>query len=83
MLDQLNIQIPMTLFSKVIGVFDFLYFSNLSLPELLGFDNIYHDLQDKQRRINLRSAYTNVVIANDDEHKRNAYFNYIKLKNKR
>ena len=82
MLDQQNIQIPMTLFNKVIGVFDYLNFSNFSLPELLSFDIIYHDLRDKQRRINLRSAYTNIVIANDDEHKRCAYFNYIKLKRK-
>ena len=75
-----NIQIPLTLFNKVLDIFNFLNFSNNVMPGFLDFKSVYSALQKKQTRINLHSAYSSVIIANNDKCKKLAYANYLKLK---
>ena len=78
--DSQNIQIPLSLFRKITSVFDYLFFSNTKIPAILDFDSVICELRDKQQKINLRAAYTNTIIAKDDEQKRLAYANYLNLK---
>jgi hypothetical protein len=78
--DSQNIQIPLSLFRKITGVFDYLLFSNTNIPVILDFDTIIFELRVKQHKINLRTAYTNTVIAKDGEQKRLAYASYLNLK---
>ena len=80
MIDSQNIQIPLSLFRKISGVFDYLLFSNTKIPVVLDFESVICELRDKQHKINLRTAYTNTVIAKGDEQKRLAYASYLKLK---
>ena len=80
MADTQNIQIPLSLFQKTINIFEYLDLSSTKLPVSLGFDEVIHEIRDKQKKINLRTAFTNIVIAKDDEHKRHAYVDYMKLK---
>jgi len=78
-----NIQIPLTLFNKIISFFEYLDFSGYKKTAAFDFDGILSELHQKQRSINLRAAYTDAVIANDNENKRLAYYKYLKLKNTR
>jgi len=75
-----NIQIPLSLFYKISGVFDYLLISNIELPVIFDFDATLSELREKQHKINMRAAYTSAIIANNDEQKRLAYSNYLKLK---
>ena len=77
-----NIQISKSLFDKIVGVFDYIYFSNQVLPGLLDFDGTHFALREKQHRMNLRTAYTNTILAKNEGQKHLAYENYLKLKKK-
>jgi len=75
-----NVQIPLTLFRKILVLFEHLSLSSYILPALYDFDNILSDLRSKQHKINMRAAYTNTVYAKSDEQRQIARSNYQKLK---
>jgi hypothetical protein len=77
-----NIQIPLSLFNKISTIFLFMDISEYILPDMLDFDGTLLAIRVKQDKINLRAAYTNIVIAQDDELKHRALYNYTRLKNK-
>jgi hypothetical protein len=58
-------------------------FGDYKFPSFYEFDGIYAELMDKLDKINLRTAYTNTILAKDDAQKAQAYANYQKLKNRR
>jgi len=79
-----NVQIPLSLFKKITDFFLFLSLSDRnSFPALYKFDEIVSELNEKQRKINLRILYTNTVYAKDDGQRNTALNNYLKLKNRR
>ena len=78
-----NIQIPLSTFMKIISFFHGLNFGGYKFPSFYDFDGIYAELLDKLEKINLRTAYTNTILAKDDAQKAQAYANYQKLKNGR
>jgi len=77
-----NIQMPLSLFEKIISFFEFANVSNYQFPALYDFGDILADLREKQLRLNLRVAYTCAALEKDDTKRRLAYANYSKLKNK-
>jgi hypothetical protein len=81
--DNQNVQIPMSLFRKISDFFICVSFGNYIFPAIYGFDDILAQLRAKQDKINLRTAYTNSILAKDEQHKMQAYANYQKLKNNR
>ncbi|MCL2153668.1 MAG: hypothetical protein FWH57_12065 [Oscillospiraceae bacterium] len=78
-----NIQIPLSLFMKLVTFFNCLSFGKYKFPTLYDFDGMYAELQAKLDRINLRTAYTKTLLAKDDTQKIQSYDNYQKLKNRR
>jgi len=82
MVDSQNIQIPLSLFQKTIEIFEYLNVLNYKFPIPYNFDEVLSEIRDKQQRLNLHAAFTNMVIAKDDVHKRHAYADYMKLKKK-
>ena len=75
-----NVQIPLSLFSKIIMFFELLSISGQEFPKIYGFDNILCELRSKQQKINLRAAYTETIYARSDEQKHTARMNYQNLK---
>jgi hypothetical protein len=78
--DTQNIQIPLVLFKKLMSFFICLSFGDYKFPALYDFNGIYAELLAKQDKINLRTAYTNTILAKEDGQKLQAYANYKKLK---
>jgi hypothetical protein len=78
-----NIQIPLPLFRRLLSFFDCLSFGGYTFPAFYDFNGIHADLLAKQDKINLRAAYTNTLLAKNDDQKNQAYLNYQKLKNRR
>jgi hypothetical protein len=78
-----NVLIPLPLFRKILSFFDCLSFGEYVFPAIYDFDGIYTELQAKQGKINLHTAYTNTTLAKSDIQRHQAYANYQKLKNKR
>ena len=83
MQDTQNIQIPFTLFKKLLFFFNCVNFGDYKFPAFYDFNGIYAGLLAKQDKINLRTAYTNTILAKDDGQKIQAYANYQKLKYKK
>ena len=83
MTESRNVQIPLTLFKKIMMVFDYLIIKDHAFPSSCDVENIYSELCEKQLKLNIRTAYTNTILAKDDNQKGLAYANYNKLKNQR
>ena len=77
-----NVQIPMSLFNDIMSFFLYLEFSNHHFPSIFDVHGMCAELKIKQNCINLRKAYSNIVYAKDEEQKRSARANYMKLKEK-
>ena len=75
-----QVQIPLALFTKIVEFFEYLNISKIELPVLFDLNSILSELHDKQNRINMRTAYTNIVTSKNDGQRRTAYYNYSKLK---
>jgi len=78
-----NVQIPLPLFRDIVFFFNSLSLGGYSFPDIYKFDRMYAELRAKLDKINLRAAYSNSILAKDDDQRRQAYLNYQKLKNKR
>ena len=81
MAENLNVQIPLTLFNKITFFFTCVSLGDYTFPSFYNFEDIHAGLREKQEKINLRTAYTNTILAKDDCQKLQAYANYQKLKN--
>jgi len=75
-----NIQIPVDLFNKITCFFEYVKLANYSFPDAYGLQKILLELQKKQRSINLHNNYTKMKQAKDDEQRRLAYSDYLKVK---
>jgi len=78
-----NVQIPLPLFKKIMYFLTCVSFGDYKFPDLYDFDGIRAELQEKQEKMNLRAAYTNTILARNDNQKLQAYADYQKLKNRR
>ena len=76
-----NIKIPLPLFDRIVFFFDCLSVGGHTFPANFGFDAMHAELRAKQNKMNIRTAYTNTLLAKDDSHRLHAYANYQKLKN--
>jgi len=83
MTDTRNVQIPLTLFMKIMSFFDYLHIKDYAFPSICDFESIYAETRAKQHKLNLHTAYTNSLIAKDESQRHLAYANYQKLKNRR
>jgi hypothetical protein len=77
-----NVQISLSLFRKISNFFQLCSFSGRTFPGLYEFDSIHSALQEKQDKLNLRTAYTNTIYASNDEQRRLARSTYLRLKEK-
>jgi len=77
-----NAQIPMKLFKDIMAFFYYLEFSNHHFPSLFDVHGMFLELEKKQKSINLRKSYENIIYAKDDEQKRSARDDYLKLRMK-
>ena len=77
-----NVQISLSLFKKITHFFSCLSFGGYTFPSLYDFDGIQAELFEKQAKMNLRTAYTNTILAKDENQRVQAYANYQKLKNR-
>ena len=75
-----NIQIPISLFNKIVTLAEYLYFSGSYLPQILKFDEILSGLREKQHNINKRAIYSDIIYSSGDK-KMEAIKNFQKLKN--
>lgn len=82
MTDSKNVQIPYELFSQIMGFFCYLSISSYRFPCIYDFDSMHSGLRRKQLQINLRTAYTKVARASDQDQKDIAMANYLSLKRK-
>ena len=78
-----NIQIPLSTFMRLVSLVSGLSLGNYRIPSFYDVDGIYAELMEKLNKINLRTAYTNTILAKDDTQRVQAYANYQKLKNRR
>ena len=76
------IQIPHALFDKIYLFFEYLDITNQSFPNFYGCCGILLELRKKQQSINIRNTYTKIKQATDNNQKRTAYADYVKLKRK-
>jgi len=77
-----NIQIPYALFDRIYLFFEYLDITNQSFPNYYACGVILSELRKKQQSINLRNTYTKIKQATDNNQKRTAYADYVKLKRK-
>ena len=82
MAEQRHVQIPLSLFTNIIGFFEYLVISNYEFPALFRCDDILAELRGKQHKINLHTAYTLASHAKDDGQRRRAIVKYLDLKNR-
>jgi hypothetical protein len=78
-----NVQIPLSLFKKLLFFFECVSIGDYTFPSYYNFDVIQTELRGKQNKVNIRTAYTNTLLAKNEDQKRQAYDNYLRLKNKR
>ena len=78
-----NIQIPTTLFKRIIALFEYLDISGHTLSNIYDYRSVLLELREKQHSINLRSAYTKILYAKNDAQRNAAQAAYLKLKYKR
>jgi hypothetical protein len=79
---QQNVQIPLSLFKKVMFFFNFLNANGHAYPSLCDFDGIISELRAKQHSLNLHNVYSNTIYAKNDEQKNQAFADYKKLKSR-
>lgn len=80
MIEKRNVQIPLALFNNLIGLFEYLALRRQDFPALFNFNSVLAELREKQRRINIHTAYSNSMRAMDDDQRELAYSNYLMLK---
>ena len=78
-----NVQIPLALFSNIISFFEYLDIINYSAPSTYKYDEMLMELREKQHSINLRTVYTRMIYAKDDDQKDSARSDYLSLKRKK
>jgi hypothetical protein len=83
MADTPNVQIPASLFKDIILFFEYVKLSHQEVPPIFNFESALSALREKQRRMNLRAAYSKSVRETDEEKKRAALAKYIMLKTNR
>ena len=81
MAESQNVQIPLSLFRKIMSFFEFMSFSSYTFPAFYELNDIISELREKQHKINLRTVYTKTIYAKDDEQRHSARRDYLKLKN--
>jgi hypothetical protein len=81
MTESQNVQIPLSLFRKILHFFTLCSLSDHNFPELYEFNTIISDLREKQDKINVRETYTKAVYARNDKERNHARSVYTKLKN--
>ena len=82
MAESQNIQIPIALFRDITLFFDLLSLSGISIPKIYKFEYLHEELNKKQNKINLRTAYTRMARAKDDEQRIAAKKDYVTIKQK-
>ena len=75
-----NIQIPISLFNRIVELMDSLDTSNFDAILLIMFNAVQYGLRDKRIRMMHRENFADVVCAEDDVTKRAALDNYINTK---
>ena len=84
MADSKNVQIPLSLFTKITSIFNFIALSDrCTFPAVYKFEEILSELNEKQHRINLRTLYANTIYAKNDEQRTSARNDYMKLKRRK
>ena len=78
-----NVQIPLALFSNIISFFEYLDIINYSAPSIYKYDEMLMELREKQHSINLRTVYTRMIYAKDDDQKDSARSDYLSLRLKK
>ena len=81
MTESQNVQIPLSLFRKIMTFFEFTSVSSYTFPAFYEFNDIITELREKQHKINLRTVYTKTIYAKDNEQRHLAQRDYLKLKN--
>jgi len=79
-----NIQIPYTLFKNLLEVFEYIDISNYTEDFQAMYNNVVEELQEKQRRMELREAYGKLAAANktnNEDTQHEARIDYLRKKN--
>jgi hypothetical protein len=75
-----NVEISFKLFSEILALLDYIYFSNTRIPSVFHLDSMRSELHLKRKKINLRSAYSRILRSKDDEQRAVERKAYLKLK---
>jgi hypothetical protein len=75
-----NIQIPLSLFNRIVELMDSLDPPDDDLILLFMFDAVLKGLRSKRISMLHRCTYTAVVCAEDDEKRKDALNNYVQTK---
>jgi len=72
-----NVQIPLTLFTRIIEFLEFMDAPEYASHHWQEYDSILCLLRKKKERIELRDTYAKIVYAKDDDTRHNARINYL------
>ena len=77
-----NVQIPSQLFDDVMSFFEYLNISDYNFPRIFNYHGILAELRKKQHSINMRTTYSRIVYAKNEEQRDSAYADYLYLRKK-
>jgi hypothetical protein len=75
-----NVMIPLFLFDQIIALLQHWDISAFSPDLRYDYDNVVWSLAAKKQKLNLRNAYTNIIQADSQQAKVEAYSRYLQHK---
>ena len=77
-----NVKIPLSLFNNIMSFFNYLNITDYCPPSIYKYKEMLEELNKKQHSINLRTVYTRMVYAKDENQRDSTRADYLYLKQK-